>query len=208
MVAWKSVTQPIVLGGLGILDLTTLGYALRLWWECLARVEPSHIWVGLTTKPEKVEHAMFEVSTTVTVGSGTCTLFWEDHWFDDMSIGQLAPEVYQAVRKRVRQTRLVSEAIPDGCWIADIVGSLSMMALGQYLLLWDRLQGMQLDGNTPNKFIWKWLLDQQYLVSSAYHAFFKGRCGIHGAKELSKTKAPPNCNFFVDNPPGTPLDFG
>jgi hypothetical protein len=130
MVAWKSVTQLIVLDGLGILDLITLGYALRLWWECLARVEPSRILVGMTTKPEKVEQAMFEVSTTVIVGSGTRTLFWEDHWFDDISIGQLAPEVYQAVRKRVRQTRLVSEAIPDGCWITDIVGSLSTMALG------------------------------------------------------------------------------
>jgi hypothetical protein len=32
LVAWSKVTRPKELGGLGVLDLTTLGYALQLWW--------------------------------------------------------------------------------------------------------------------------------------------------------------------------------
>jgi hypothetical protein len=30
LVAWSKVARPVELGGLGVLDLTTLGYALRL----------------------------------------------------------------------------------------------------------------------------------------------------------------------------------
>jgi hypothetical protein len=33
LVPWQCVTRPVELGGLGMLDLTTLGYALRLQWE-------------------------------------------------------------------------------------------------------------------------------------------------------------------------------
>jgi hypothetical protein len=39
MVAWARVTRPVELGGLGILDPTTMGYALRLHWEWLARTD-------------------------------------------------------------------------------------------------------------------------------------------------------------------------
>jgi hypothetical protein len=35
LVAWAKVKRPIELGGLGIIDLTTLGYVLRLRWEWL-----------------------------------------------------------------------------------------------------------------------------------------------------------------------------
>jgi hypothetical protein len=49
MLVWSKVTHPIELGGLGIPDLTTLGYALHLrWWEWLARAEPDHLWSSIS----------------------------------------------------------------------------------------------------------------------------------------------------------------
>lgn len=56
-----------------------------------------------------------------------------------------------------------------------------------------------------DKFIWRWAPNQQYSASSTYRAFFTGQCGIPGAKELSKCRAPPCCKFSVDA--GGPL-FG
>jgi hypothetical protein len=41
MVAWAKVVKPVELGGLGVLDLVTLGYALCLRWEWLARTDPN-----------------------------------------------------------------------------------------------------------------------------------------------------------------------
>jgi hypothetical protein len=40
-------------------------------------------------------------------------------------------------------------------------------------------------------------MNQRYTVSSMYHAFLHGQCGIPGAKELTKVRAPPSYKFFV-----------
>jgi hypothetical protein len=51
-VAWRAVTRPLELGSLSILDLTTLGYALRLHWEWLTQIEPDSLSTVVTSKPE------------------------------------------------------------------------------------------------------------------------------------------------------------
>jgi hypothetical protein len=99
-VAWTCVTRPSDLGGLGMLDLNTLGYALRLQWELLARVDPSQSWTALAAKPEHVVRTMFEATTSVQIGDGRQILFWQEKWLDDISIGGLVPELYLAVSKR------------------------------------------------------------------------------------------------------------
>jgi hypothetical protein len=64
-VAWACVTHPQELGGLGVLDLTTLGYALRMHWAWLARTDLGQSWSALPTKDERLVRAMFEASTIV-----------------------------------------------------------------------------------------------------------------------------------------------
>jgi hypothetical protein len=77
LVAWSKVARPVELGGLGVLDLTTFGYGLRMRWEWLARTEPDRMWACIPNKSERIVCAMFDVSTTVVVGSGTKTLLGE-----------------------------------------------------------------------------------------------------------------------------------
>jgi hypothetical protein len=43
----------------------------------------------------------------------------------------------------------------------------------------------------------KWAADKQYSMRSTYRAFCIGQCGLPGAKELAKAKAPPSVKFFV-----------
>jgi hypothetical protein len=52
LVAWRKVARPRELGGLGVVDLVTMGYALRLRWEWLERADPSRTWVP-TPHPRK-----------------------------------------------------------------------------------------------------------------------------------------------------------
>jgi hypothetical protein len=80
------VTRPPELGGLEILDLTTLGYALRMCWLWLACTNPDRCWSALPQKEERLVRAMFEVSTTVVVSDGQNTLFWHDRWLDGCSL--------------------------------------------------------------------------------------------------------------------------
>jgi hypothetical protein len=74
LVSWSRVTRPVELGGLGVIDLTTMGYALHLRWEWLARTQPKRIWAPSACKTDQVIQAMFQVSTAVPVGNGTQTM--------------------------------------------------------------------------------------------------------------------------------------
>jgi hypothetical protein len=53
-VAWSKVMCLAELGGLGVLDLMTLGYALCLCWEWLARMELTYLWASILSKCEHV----------------------------------------------------------------------------------------------------------------------------------------------------------
>jgi hypothetical protein len=47
LVAWGRVCRPVEFGGMGIFSLKELGWALRMRWLWMAKVEPSKPWVGL-----------------------------------------------------------------------------------------------------------------------------------------------------------------
>jgi hypothetical protein len=51
----------------------------------------------------------------------------------------------------------MSEALAGERWISVISGSLSVLALRQYVDLWVRLQSVHLDERSDDKFIWKWI---------------------------------------------------
>jgi hypothetical protein len=108
-----------------------------------------------------------------------------------------SPDVVGAVAKRIRKTRTMVEELLNDQWIRNIQGSLSTHTLGQYVSLWNRMQGVRLRHDVADKFLWKWSPDRQYSTASAYRAFFHGQCGIAGAKELGKTAAPARCKFFL-----------
>jgi hypothetical protein len=86
---------PLELGGLGILDLTTLGYALRMHWLWLARTDPDWCWSVLPQKDERLLPAMFDVSTIVIVGDSRSAMFWLDRWLDGRSLQNSCNKVGQ-----------------------------------------------------------------------------------------------------------------
>jgi hypothetical protein len=63
---------------MGVVDLVTMGYPLKPRWEWLAHTDPSRIWNAAPPTKEMVVQAMFEVTTTVQVGNGRQSLFWQD----------------------------------------------------------------------------------------------------------------------------------
>jgi hypothetical protein len=111
LVTWQKVTRPVELGGLGVLDLTTLGYALRLRWEWQAKTSPDKPWTTHAAKPECAVQAML----TVDIGNGRHALFWHDRWIDGSSLLQLAPDLVAAVPKR--SSRTVADALHNDRWI-------------------------------------------------------------------------------------------
>jgi hypothetical protein len=144
---------------------------------------------------EHIVKAMFEVFIMAQVGDETKALFWSHHWLEGSFVLDLAPLVVTTVQPRARKSSLVTDSLQNAQWIHNIIDSLSVQALTQYITLWSRMHDVHLT-NESDRFIWKWSANQQYSAASAYRAFFHGHCGIAGAKELSKVRAPPTCKFF------------
>jgi hypothetical protein len=77
----------------------------------------------------KVELDAFAASTSMLVGNGESSLFWEDRWLDGRSIKEMAPEIYALVPKRRRKVRTVHEALVERAWVPDIAGAPSALTL-------------------------------------------------------------------------------
>ena len=189
-------SSPPDLGGLGIVDLQKFGFALRMRWLWLRRVDPSRPWFCLPDEKEGVVELMFQASIYVVLGDGNAALFWSDRWLDGQSLMDIAPCLCNAVGPRIRSKRTVAQALQGGQWIRDITGALTVQVLLEYLQIWDRLGAIQL-GQQPDKICWRWSSDRIFSTASAYRAFFIGQHPIAGAKLIYKTRAPAKCNFFA-----------
>jgi hypothetical protein len=71
-----------------------------------------------------------------------------------------------------------------------------MPVLCDYVLLWEKLERVQLQPAVPDQFVWKWTADGTYSASSAYRSFFIGRSMLIGTKHLWHANAPPKVRFF------------
>lgn len=73
--AWTRVTRPLDLGGLGIHDLQTMAWFLRMRFLWLERTNPERPWSLLDVKVPVAVKEMFFISVTTSVGDGRNTLF-------------------------------------------------------------------------------------------------------------------------------------
>ena len=123
-------------------------------------------------------------------------LFWSDRWLHGKSLIDLAPCLVNAVCGRIKKKRTVAQALQNKQWISDITGALIVQVLLEYLQVWDRLQGVQLQENQPDKICWKWTSDKIFSTSSAYLVFFIGQHPIEGARFFVKSVHWPSVNFL------------
>lgn len=80
LVSWQRVCRPKYLGGLGTIDLSKQGIALRLSWEWLKRTDASKPWQGLHLTTDRHVTATFNSLVSWKIGSGKKALFWKYRW--------------------------------------------------------------------------------------------------------------------------------
>jgi hypothetical protein len=118
-----------------------------------------------------------------------------DRWPHGCSIRQLAPELWNVVPTKTRNSRTVREALLGNRWVRDITFSHTVSVVVQYLHLWDTLRGYHLS-DQPDKFIWKWSSSGEFSSNTMCKALFLGRTCIAGAERIWKFQAPGRCRFF------------
>lgn len=112
------VCQSLDLGGLGLLNKDNkFARALRFCWLWFEWKEPSKIWIGMGNPCYDMDKKLYYASTTITVGNGAQTPFWESHRVQNRKPTNIAPLIYEA---STRKNWKVREALKDGAWIFKI----------------------------------------------------------------------------------------
>jgi hypothetical protein len=76
----------------------------------------------------------------------------------------------------------VHEALANRQWARDIAGALTAAIIVEYLQLWEKVEDVQLQPNTPDCLIWRWTASDEYTSSSA--------------REVWRASAPPKVKLF------------
>ncbi len=91
----------------------------------------------------------------------------------------------------------MAAALCDNSWVLDIIGGLSVQALGEYLALWDVISGISVDLASRDEILWKVAPDGVFSVRSAYSLFSAGKTRCPLGKIIWKSRAPVRCKFFM-----------
>ncbi|WVZ63805.1 hypothetical protein U9M48_013410 [Paspalum notatum var. saurae] len=198
---WKGQEQAngavLMYGGLGVHDLERMGWALRMRWLWFMKTDASKPWAGLPIQIPSQAKALFEMAVEMVVGNGENTKFWTDKWLHGRRLADIAPNLLRAIPKRVAKRRTVSQALTNRCWVSDIKGALTVQVLTEYLHVWELLEGVELQPDTPDTPIWRPSSSGCYSSKSAYEVMFIGTIKFSPWKQIWKTWAPAKCSFFI-----------
>jgi cell wall assembly regulator SMI1 len=139
---------------------------------------------------------LFFASTAMILGNGQATKFLDGRWLDGRSVKEIAPSLYACIPKRRRKSRTVADGLQENKWATDIHGTLGIQEIGEYLQLWQKVEGTQL-GQEPDHLQWKWTASGVYSAKSSYLATFHGSTTCPAAKHIWRTWAPQKVKFFL-----------
>ncbi|XP_071681455.1 uncharacterized protein [Lolium perenne] len=85
----------------------------------------------------------------------------------------------------------------SGQWLRDCGPDMSVEALPEFFLLWQRLANFHLDPEREDLPLWRWSPDGCYYAKSAYGAFFEGQVRAPISDEIWRSLALYSCKFFA-----------
>ncbi|KAM0901733.1 hypothetical protein ACQ4PT_019787 [Festuca glaucescens] len=131
-----------------------------------------------------VAHAFDSAGVRIEVGAGDRVLFWVEPWIRGLSFAALAPVLLKLVRPGTAHSCSVRQGLQANAWVEDIVGTLTVDAVVQFLHVCPLVQSVQLDPKDPDSFTWKFSASGRFDTKSAYLACFAGRTSLPAAKEV------------------------
>lgn len=193
-VAWNLICRPKHLGGLGVLDLTKFGRALRLRWLWMAWQRPPWPWAGTPLPCSNEERQLSAMATEITIGDGKRANFWHDRWLQGSCPKTIAPSLFAI---STRKNCSVCEALKDETWLHDLARGLSEHMVPELTDLAARISHVVLLEDQPDIITWRFANDHEYSARSAYRLQFEGSITMDGYKLIWSSWAPGKCRFFI-----------
>ena len=131
------------------------------------------MWVGMGNPCDDADYNFFYASSTIIVGNGARTPFWDSPWVHNRKPMDLAPLIYAASTSKNWKVR---EALKDGAWVKKIkmTSDFSIEHFRQFLELWATIRDFHLQEDIDDDIVWKHSTSGLYTVESAYKAQFLG----------------------------------
>jgi hypothetical protein len=172
-VNWKTVCRPKKLGGFGIIIIKFFARALRLRWPWLEWKDPGKIWVRLGNPCMEVDMSLFYAATTIMVGNGEKTPFWEAPWLNISRPIDIAPLIFKISSRKKWE---VKQALHNDAWISKINMNVEFTLdyIRQFVDLWNQLHGINLHEDMIDDIKWNLTENGQYTTKSACKAQFFG----------------------------------
>jgi hypothetical protein len=111
-----------------------------------------------------VEVALFRACTTIKVGDGKNTKFWDDRWLQGFIPKEVAPELH---RLAWRKNFLVAKGMDAEKWMRGLHRISTQEETNQFVHLWQMLRHVQLT-NQANSIAWRFTTYGNYFTISAY----------------------------------------
>lgn len=99
-VNWDIVCRPMMYGDLCVLNTKKFARALRLRWVWFEWKDLGKLWVGLGDPFDDKDYDLFYSFTTITVGNGARTSFWDAPWVHDQKTKDITPLIYKASARK------------------------------------------------------------------------------------------------------------
>jgi hypothetical protein len=194
LVNWPTTCLPKIKGGLGVLDLERFARALRLRWLWFQWKHKERAWNELDLPCDGRDRDLFAASTVVTIGDGKTARFWTSSWVEGMTPKNLAPTLFLKSR---RKKLSVHKALQDNRWIAHILPLQTAQEIKEYVMLWEKVNDIQLVEDREDEIRWRWTNNGEYTTKSAYRVQFEGTYGKLKLMPIWRAAAEPKCRFFA-----------
>lgn len=123
--------------------------------------EPTKTWVGMGNPCDETNLDLFYACTTITIGDGAKTPFWDAPWVQDRKPKEIAPLIYEASSWK---NWMVKDA-----WVSKIKITINFTIehIRQFINLWTLLSGFVTHEHVADEIVWKHTANGQYSAASA-----------------------------------------
>jgi hypothetical protein len=139
------------------------------------------------------DRQLFFSSTTMQVGNGKATPFWESRWLEGRAPKDLAPHLYAIAKFK---KRLVHDEMRNDNWIRGLRNIHTTQQIEEFTMLFIALASVTLT-NQEDEINWKWTTNGKYSVFSAYECQFIGAMSHFSVDDIWRAITEPECQFFA-----------
>jgi len=154
-VNWIRTARSKKNGGLGVLHLKKFARALRLGWLWRVWNLDNKPWTGEEIPCNDTDQLLFAAATTITIGDGRKTKFWDSAWMQGRRPRDVAPSLFEISK---RKNRTLHEALHANTWIRDIDlqhPSFSARHLAEFVQVWTETRQIHLRSGVQDEIAWK-----------------------------------------------------